>query len=168
MPARRSLATMEKDARAADLFRRGLTYQQIATEIGWASKKSAFEAVRRAARDAATDPLAGAEAHAIILERLQDYRRLVWRVATAKHYVTTQSGRVVLYDGRPLVDDAPVLHAVDRLLRCDQEEARLRDLYPATKSRVEVITEDVVDAELADIARQIAENDARAAYTGTA
>jgi hypothetical protein len=52
---------------------------------------------------------------------------------------------------------------VDRLLKCDQEEARLRDLYPATKSRVEVITEDVIDAELADVARQIAANDARAA-----
>jgi len=50
-------------------------------------------------------------------------------------------------------------------------ELRLRDLYPAAKSRVEVITEDALDAEMAEIARKIALNDAReasAADTGAA
>ena len=170
MPARRSIESMEKDARAADLFRRGLTYRQISEQMGWRSPAAAHQAVRRAARDAAKDPLAQAEALALLLERLQDYRRLMWRVATTKHYVVSlQSGKTAVGpDGQPLVDDAPVMHAVDRLLKCDQEEARLRDLYPAAKSRVEVITEDVVDRELADVARQIAENDARAARAGAA
>lgn len=164
MPGRRSLATMEKDAQAADLFRRGLTYKQISQQMGWRSPNAAFEAVRRAARDAAQDPLAQAEALALILDRLQDYRRLMWRVATTKHYATTQAGIIVKGpDGQPLVDDGPVCHAVDRLLKCDQEEARLRDLYPAAKSRVEVITEDAVDAELARLAQEIGQADAAAA-----
>lgn len=167
MPGRRSLATMEKDAQAADLFRRGLTYKQISQQMGWRSPNAAFEAVRRAARDSAKDPLAQAEALALILDRLQDYRRLMWRVATTKHYVVSvQSGKIAHGpDGQPLVDDGPVCHAVDRLLKCDQEEARLRDLYPAAKSRVEVITEDAVDAELARLTEEIGKADAAAADT---
>lgn len=160
MGARRTLEAMERDAQAADLYRRGLTYRQIATQMGWRSPSAAFGAVRRAARDSAKDPLAQAEALALILDRLQDYRRLAWRVATTAHYVTTQSGKLVTGpDGNPLRDDAPVLASVDRLLKLDQEEARLRDLYPAAKSRVEVITEDAVDAELKRLAEEIAQAD---------
>lgn len=151
MPARRSLAAMEKDAKAADLYRRGLTYRQIADQIGWKSPTAAFEAVRRAARDAARDSLAGGEALSTMLERFQDYRRLAWRVATAKHYVTTQSGAVVLHPEtrQPLVDDAPVLQALDRLVKVDAEECKIRGLYAPTRSRVEVITDEAIDEELA-------------------
>jgi len=151
---------MEKDAQAADLFRRGLTYRQISSQLGWRSPNAAFQAVRRAAKDAATDSLAAAEALQMMLARQQDYRRLVWRVAMAKHYVTTQAGLVALGpDGQPLLDDAPVLNAVDRLVKIDAEEAKLLGLYAPAKSRVEVITEDAVDAELAKLAREIADAD---------
>lgn len=156
---RRTLEAMEKDAQAADLYRRGLTYRQIAGQLGWKSPKSAFEAVRRAARDAGRDSLAAAEALTLMLERLQDYRRLVYRVATTKHYVTTQAGRVVEFNGQPLLDDAPVLNAVDRLLRTDDTEAKLLGLYAPAKSRVEVITEDAVDAEIARLAVEVGELD---------
>lgn len=155
MPRRRSSATMERDAQAADLFRRGLSYRQIGAQLG-VSHQSAFEAVRRAARDAGRDSLAAAEALALMLDRLQDYRRLVYRVATTKHYVTTQAGRVVEFNGAPLLDDAPVLNAVDRLLRTDDTEAKLLGLYAPAKSRVEVVTEDVVDAELARLTAELA------------
>jgi len=70
----------------------------------------------------------------MMLERLQDYRRLVYRVAVAKHYVTTQAGNVVHYDGKPVLDDAPVLQAVDRLLKTDDTEAKLLGLYAPAKS----------------------------------
>jgi len=169
MPARRSIETMEKDAQAADMFRRGLTYRQISAQLGYKTPSAAFTAVRRAAKDAGRDSLAAAEALSLMLERHQDYRRAVYRVLTARHYQVTQAGNVVKGpDGQPLLDDAPVLNAVDRLVRIDQEEAKLLGLYAPAKSRVEVITEDVVDAELADLARRVAENDAAAANTGTA
>jgi hypothetical protein len=160
MPGRRrSAETMERDARAADLFRRGLSYRQIGAELG-VSGHSAFEAVRRAAMDAARDSLANAEALTLMLERQQDYRRLVWRVATAKHYHVTQTGAMAKGpDGQPLIDDGPVLQAVDRLEKIDDMEAKLRGLYAAARSRVEVITEDAVDAELNRLAREIAEAD---------
>ena len=168
MPRRRSVETIERDQRAYDLFRRGLSYRQIGAELG-VSHQSAFDAVRRAARDNAMDPLEAQAARQVFLDRFQDYRRSAQRVLAARHYVTVQSGKIVTGpDGSPLVDDDPVLRALDRLLKVDDMELRLRDLYPAAKSRVEVITEDIIDAELAMVARQIAENDARAAAAGTA
>jgi hypothetical protein len=160
---------MEKDQQAYDLFRRGLSYRQIASQLDWKSQKSAFEAVRRAARDNAADPLEQAEARQAFYDRLQDYRRAAQRVLSTRHYVTTQTGNLAHGpDGSPLLDDDPVLRALDRLVKIDDMELRLRDLYPAAKSRVEVITEDVVDAEMAMLARQVAENDARAADSGAA
>lgn len=170
MPRRRSAETMERDQQAYDLFRRGLSYRQIASQLGYQSHASVQDAVRRAAKDNASDPLEQAEARQAFYDRLQDYRRAAQRVLSTKHYaVTGQTGKIVAGpDGQPLLDDDPVLRALDRLLKIDDMELRLRDLYPAAKSRVEVITEDVVDAEMAMLMKQVAENDARAADTGTA
>jgi hypothetical protein len=160
---------MERDHQAYDLFRRGLSYRQIASQLNYKSHSAAFDAVRRAARDNASDPLEQADARQAVYDRLQDYRRAAQRVLNSRHYVVSQGGKLVLGpDGKPLADGDPVLRALGMLLRIEQEESRLRDLYPPTKSRVEVITEDMVDAEMAEIARQIALNDARAASPGTA
>lgn len=167
MPARRSAEAIEKDARAYDLFRRGLSYRQIAAEMDWKNQKSAFDAVRRAARDNASDPLAEAEARQALLDRLQDYRRAAQRVLTARHYLVSEGRIVCGQDGKtPLLDDDPVLRAVDRLLKIEDAEARLSGLYAPAKARVEVITEDVVDAEMRMIAEQIARNDAEARAAG--
>ena len=172
MPARRTAAQMERDHRAYDLFRRGLSYRQIAAEMNWASPSRAFDAVRRAAKENAADPLEQAEARQAFLDRMQDYRRAAQAELNAKHFVVTaQSGKLVTGpDGKPLIDREPNMRALDRL-KVDDMELRLRDLYPAAKSRVEVITEDALDAEMAEIARKIALNDAReasAADTGAA
>lgn len=160
MPRRRSAQTMERDAKAYDLFRRGLSYRQIAAEMGY-SANAAFEAVRRAAKDNAVDPLEAAEARQVFLDRFQDYRRAAQRVLSTRHYVASaQSGKLAYGpDGQPLLDDDPVLRALDRLCKIDDMELRLRDLYPAAKSRVEVITEDAVDAECARLAAEIAERE---------
>lgn len=170
MPRRRAAETIERDHRAYDLMRRGLSYRQIGTELG-VSHQSAYDAVRRAARENAADPLEQAEARQAFLDRFQDYRRSAQRVLAGRHYVTTQAGKIVYGPGPdplPLIDDDPVLRALDRLLKIDDTELRLRDLYPPGRSRVEVITEDAVDAELAALTRQVAENNARADHPGTA
>lgn len=170
MPRRRALESMEKDAQAADLFRRGLTYRQISSQLGWSSPNAAFQAVRRAAKDSARDSLAAADALRLMLDRQQDYRRIAYRVLTTKHFVVSAATGIIAYgpDKQPLLDDAPVLNALDRLVKIDQEEAKLLGLYAPAKSRVEVITEDAVDAELAKLAQEIAEADAAEADTWTA
>jgi hypothetical protein len=160
MPQRRSAESMERDAKAGSLFRRGLTYRQIASEMGWSSPASALEAVRSAARDAARDDLGGVDALQLMLGRLNDYRRVAWRVASSKHFLTNQAGVVQHPVTRePLLDEAPVLAALDRLLRCDVEENKLRGTYAPTKTRVEVITEDMVDSEIARLLTEVAAND---------
>lgn len=159
MPARRTAEAMEKDARAYDLFRRGLSYRQIAAETGWKSPKSAFEAVRRAARDNAADPLEQADARQAVYDRLQDYRRAAQRVLTAKHYVVSQGGKLVYGpgpDGQPLLDGDPILRALNTLVKIEQEESRLRDLYPPARSRIEVVDDDVARALADETEREIA------------
>lgn len=157
---RRSFAVMERDHQAADLYRRGLSFRQISSQMGWKSPQSALDAVRRAARDAVQDPLAAEEALALMLERLQDYRRIATRVAAGKHYITTQSGGLAKDpDGKPLPDPVPVLAALDRLAKFDEIEAKLRGLWAPAKARIEVITEDVVDREIAKLREQLADND---------
>lgn len=147
MPRRRSPQTMERDQRAYDLFRRGLSYRQIAAEIGYASSDSAFHAVRRAAKEAASDPFEAAEARQAALDRLQDYRRAMQRILTARHYQATQGGKLITDpDGNPMLDTGPWVSAMGQLRWIEQEDNRLRDLYPPTRSRVEVVDEDIARA----------------------
>ena len=164
MPRRRSPETMEKDAKAYDLYRRGLSYQQICTELGYASKSSAQDAVRRAAKEAAVDPFEAAEAQQAALDRLQDYRRSMQRILAARHYQTTQGGRLVTGpDGQPMLDTGPWVSAMAQLRWIEQEDNRLRDLYPAAKSRVEIVPEETIDAECARLIQEIADREAAAA-----
>ncbi len=161
-PRRRSFAVMERDHQAADLYRRGLSFRAIASEMGWSSPQSALNAVRRAARDAVQDPLAAEEALALMLERLQDYRRMVHKAADMDTFIVTRDGEIVLHPetGEPLRDASVFLHASDRLVKIEEHEARLRGLYAPAKSRVEVITEDVIDREIAALKDQLAAQDA--------
>lgn len=172
MPRRRSAQTIERDFRAYDLYRRGLSYRQIGAELGF-SHQAASDAVRRAAKDSATDPLEQAEARQAALDRLQDYRRAAQRVLSARHYHVAQSGKLVdAPDGGFLLDDSPVLKALAALDRIDDMDNRLRGLYPPVRQRIEVVTEDVIDAEIARLAAEVArrerENEAAAADTGAA
>lgn len=159
MPRRRSTETMERDHQAYDLFRRGLSYRQIGAELG-VSHQSAYDAVRRAARENAVDPVEAAADRQVILDRLQDYRRAAQGVLANRHYVLTQAGRLAEGpDGQPLIDDDPVLKALDRLAKLDDLELKIRDLYPAAKSRVEVVTEEAAQALAAALEAQVAELD---------
>jgi hypothetical protein len=153
---------MERDQRAYDLHRRGLSYRQIAAEMEWRSPNAAVEAVRRAARDNATNPFEQAEARQAALDRLQDYRRAAYRVLAARHYHVAQSGKLVDGpDGGFLLDDEPALKALDRLCKIDDMDNRLRGLYPPVKHEVRQI--DAIDARLLDLADQVALGDPAAA-----
>jgi hypothetical protein len=172
MPRRRSAETMERDHQAYDLFRRGLSYRQIAAQQGYKSASSAVDAVRRAARENAVDPLEAEAARQVFLDRFQDYRRAAQRVLSTKHYIASaQSGKLAYGpDGQPLVDDDPVLRALDRLAKIDDMELRLRDLYPPARARIEVIDDDVAralaDEAEAELAR-ITDAAARAGHSVT-
>lgn len=167
MPRRRSAETMEKDHRAYDLFRRGFSYRQIAAEIGYKSHASAQEAIRRAARENAGDPLEQADARQAALDRLQDYRRAAQRVLMGRHYQASQSGKLVTGpDGQPLPDPDPPLRALAQLRWIEQEDNRLRDLYPPARARIEVVDDDVARALADEAERELARITAAAAHPG--
>jgi hypothetical protein len=149
MPKRPSPDRLERDAKAADLYRAGLTYRQIAPQLGFRSPQSVGDAIRRAALQATRGRLGDPETLQLILDRLQDYRRIAYRIAAACHYATTVTGKTITTpDGNPALDPAPNLAAIDRLLRCEIEEIKLRGLYAPAQARIEIVTEDMIEAEI--------------------
>jgi hypothetical protein len=151
----RSTVNQERDAQALDLFTRGLTYRQIAGQLGMASPSTAHAAVSRAAA-AVPDP-AKTTARRIALQRLAALDRAAWRVLTRTHYVTGNTGQLAYGpDGQPLTDDAPVLQAIDRLLRIEERRAKTLGTDTPVPTRAEVTITSQLDDEIEKLAAQLA------------
>jgi AcrR family transcriptional regulator len=126
----------ERRVRIVELRDQGLTFREIVAETGLAYG-TVWQHYQKAMRDL---PAAISEAHAERaaervgeqLRRIDMEREAVMEVLTARH-VTVNQGRVVTEDGQPILDDAPVLAAVDRLVKLDDQEAKLLGLYAEQK-----------------------------------
>lgn len=135
----RDPTTVARDAEAAALRAKSWTYQQIADHLG-ITKSSAHEAVQRALADTLAEP---AEAlRTLELERLDGMWRAVQGVLERKH-LTVSNGRVVQIPNEagelvPVEDDAPILQAVDRLLKIQERRAKLLGLDIPVKQQIEV------------------------------
>jgi hypothetical protein len=152
----RALATRERDAHAVELRRRGLTYGQIAKELGFRAQSGAFDAVRRGIRDTYREDTEGATS--LELERLDEMARTLYRVLATRHYAVSKDGTVVVnpVTKEPLVDDGPVLEAVEGLRKVSESRRKLLGLDAPTRTRVEVVTEEAVDAEIERLTRILA------------
>lgn len=129
--------TAQRDAEAAQLRGKGWGYQKIADHFG-ISVSTAYEAVQRALRAVRAE--GAAEVKELELERLDVMYDAVMKVLEARH-VTVSNGKVIQLpdaDGKlvPLEDDAPVLQAVDRLLKIQQRRAALLGLDAEQKVSV--------------------------------
>lgn len=184
----RTAATIKRDHEAAEKRAQGWSFQRIADELRFASKGHARDAVLRAYADIPSE--ATEEARRLDLERIDRLIEKAWEIMLRDH-VTVSQGRVVgkligwqrdddgeiLRDGEgapiglyeDVLDDGPALAAVKEIRSLLERRARIIGYDAPARARVEVITEDAIDAELGELARQIAVNDARtAADTGTA
>jgi hypothetical protein len=86
------------------------------------------------------------------LAALDVAERAAWKVLRKDH-IHVQHGKIVRHEsGEPVLDDAPVLNAIDRILKISERRARLLGLDAPT--RIEV--SDAVDAELAALAARLA------------
>jgi hypothetical protein len=128
----RNIATAERDAEAARLRSRGLTYRQIAAELG-VDVANAHRAVKRALDAVVAEP--AADAVAFELERLDALYARALEVMES-HHVTVSNGRVVALNDEPLPDDGPVLAAIDRLVRISESRRKLLGLDSPTKMAV--------------------------------
>lgn len=160
---RRTLAQIAKDAEAADLYRQGLTYPEIAARMGYRSKSSAYGAVQRAIADLTQDHFAASEALHLMLERIQDRRRRLQHIIDTPHYLAGPGGVVCTMTDpetgeKVLVGDSgPAQRALTELRHLDDQEARLLDLNPPAKARVDVITHEAVEAESKKLVLELVE-----------
>jgi hypothetical protein len=141
-----------RDAEALSYRARGFTYQRIANEMGWTDRSAARKACERAL--AADIRETTEEAKAILLMDLNAAKQAVWAVLEANHLVISD-GRVVTLDDAPIPDDEPVLRAVDRLVKIDQEIAKIYGVYAPVQHEVRTI--DAIDARLLELADQLAD-----------
>jgi len=147
----RTIETAEKDARAARLRSRGLTYDAIAKELKYSNRSAARKAVQRALasvpREAAEELLAleVAKLHALDAE--------AWKVLEKCHVVVSDGRIVKDDDGDPLLDSMPVLRAIDTLRRNSERLSKLLGLDAPT--RHEVLTLDAIDAEIARLSAEL-------------
>lgn len=183
----RTAASIRRDHRAAELRGQGWSFQRIAAELGFASRGKAHEAVLRAFAEIPSEE--SAQAKALDLERIDRLIEKAWEIMLRDH-VTVSQGHVVgkligwqrdddgeiLRDGEgapiglyeDVLDDAPATAAIREIRALLERRAKIIGYDAPVRSRIEVVPEDVIDAELAELARQVAANDARASDPGTA
>jgi hypothetical protein len=155
LPRRRTTEDQDRDIRALEAARRGLTYDQIAQQMGYADRSGAYRAVQRGLRDAfreEADTLVQMEA-----ERLNSLRRLFERIAATKHLMASTTGKCAVHPetGEPLIDDGPNLQAGLALLRVSESWRKLKGLDAPARSRTEVITRDMIEDEITRLEVQL-------------
>ena len=143
--------TALRDAQALGYRAQGWTYDRIANEMGYSDRSAARKAVERSM--ATTVRETADEAKTLLLADLNRAKQAAWAVLDANH-VTVSQGRVVCIDDVPVPDDAPVLAAIDRIVKIDQEIAKIYGAYAPAKHEVRTI--DAIDARLIELADEVA------------
>lgn len=145
----RTPETARRDAEAAELRAQAYTYQQIADQLGFADKGEAHHAVQRALQAIVKEP--AEKLRALELSRLDAMYEAAMRVLERRH-VTVFNGKIMYIGEEPLIDDAPVLQAIDRLLKVQERRARLlgldapKQLDVALEQRIDLDAQLVTDA----------------------
>ncbi|HEX8859791.1 MAG TPA: helix-turn-helix domain-containing protein [Actinomycetes bacterium] len=123
------IAARQREARALQLRQAGATYAQIGRQLGVCESR-AWRIVQRALRRVVADPLE--ELRRLETLRLDALQLAIWPKAMAGN-----------------------LLAVDRVLAIMARRARLLGLDAPAQSRVTVLSEDVVDEEIARLEQEL-------------
>jgi hypothetical protein len=141
----RSIVTVDQDRRAAELRAASLTYAEIGERLG-VDESTAFRAVQRALRIGPTEEVV--QVRALELRKLEFRERALLGIMEGEH-PKVDHGRIVFdQHGKPVRDYSPVIAASNALDRVAKRRADLLGLDAPRKHRVDVITEDVVEAEI--------------------
>lgn len=152
----RTEETAERDAKACQLRNDGLTYAQIAVEMGYADHSSARKAVARALVAIVAEP-AGRQ-KTLMLSRMDAALAEAFRIMRADH-IAHSNGRVIMDPAdptKPLLDDGPKLQAIDRIIKVEDRRAKLIGLDAPVK--VDLPTAAQVEAEIARRAAELGLN----------
>jgi hypothetical protein len=155
----RTVESAKRDAEAARLRSLGLSFRQIAEQLKFSDASCAHRAYRRGL--AAVPVEAGQELRATSLARLDIATQKVFEVLLRRHMLA-QNGRVAVDPAtrQPLVDDGPLLAAVDRLVKLEERRSKLLGLDSPAK--VDMTVSDEMDrriaALMAEMGNPIVEN----------
>jgi hypothetical protein len=174
-----SIETAARDLEAAGLRVRGRSLQQIADELGYASRGHAHDGIMRAFAALPTDE--AADARRLDLERIDRLIAKAWDVMERAHvaysngqvvrrrtgeYETDDEGferlddkgnRIPLYE--EVLDDGPLLAAIDRIGRRIEQRAKIFGYEAPARSRIEVVTPETIEAHIAILEEELARND---------
>lgn len=153
----RSIETAQRDMRAAEMRSRSMTYQQIADALEM-SVGAAYKAVQRAFASIPTEE--AVEAKRQELDKLDRIERHLLGVMEREH-IKVDHGKVIRDDetGERILDDGPGVQAASTLLRVQERRTRLLGTDAPQRQVTTVITESIVDAEIARLERELAEYD---------
>lgn len=146
-------ALITRREEALRLRNRGVTWQEIADRLGYDSAPSAAQDLRRALDQRREElSLSLDQYREKQLASIDMQRRAVIGVLEAFHYTVNNGMIVAGPDGNPLLDDAPILRAVDRLKALDEREARLLGLDAPVSTTGTVVTYIIEGVDPADLA----------------
>lgn len=156
-------AVAKRRAKLIDYRRKKIPYTVFYEELGYVSVNAARRDFTRALEESIAAQHASAEVYREEqLSELDYLAEEAHKILRTRHYVVTQSGKLVEHPetGEPLLDDGPVLAAIDRLVKILDRIAKLRGLDAPQK--LEVMTIDAIDAAIADLNAQLAASDVEA------
>lgn len=149
----RTLRGAERDAEACRLRASGYSYGDIASQLGYGNKSNAYRSIKAALHNTVRD---GADDYReLVLLELDAMAREAWAVVTREH-VLVSHGQVVRRDGQPIRDFGPVLAALNCLVKINGEKRKVVGVDAPAKSRLEVLTLDVIDAKIAELEAELA------------
>jgi hypothetical protein len=162
-PTSPSVAAADLDGRCTDLRRAGLSYRQIARQLG-ISPAQAHKRVSRTLDRTRREP--GDGLRGLELERLDILQVEASKVLAAQHVVIQAGQPVVDKDtGRPYVDHGPNLAAIRTLLAVAERRAKLEGLDAPAKvalnARIhdEAYSEAAITREIERVRQQMSEQD---------
>jgi hypothetical protein len=130
----RTLEGAERDAQAVRMRTAGHSLQQISDYLEYGGTSNVHRAIKRVLAETVQEP--AEELRQMELDRLDALAQRVWAVLEAQH-VTVSNGRIVYLGSEPLADDAPVLNAVDRLVKISESRRKLLGLDAPAKVQSE-------------------------------
>lgn len=149
MPASRAKRadTAKRRTEAIALRMAGESFESIAAKLGYSSRSAACQDITRALEQAVVEQSRSLEAYREEeLQRLDALLVEAWAVLKRAH-VTVSHGRIIKDDfDEPILDDGPVLAAIDRILKIQERKAKFLGLD--APQRHEVVTVDAIDSEI--------------------
>jgi len=132
-------------------------YTEIAAELGVTTDVAEKDYQRALEQLKREQDAQAATARNLELAKLDLMEAAAWQVLRKQH-ITVQHGKIVAFeDGTPVLDDAPVLNAIDRLVRIAARRATLTGMDAPTRIEVDDARRAEIERLAADLAAGVGE-----------